>query len=181
MPIINNEMPKHIYTWKHNSSVNDITVKQLLRIKPKNVFDIGVGDGFYGKLLCYLFDDINVIGIEKNPIYIGEFDLKKVYNVIIIDDIMNVISKINGDLIIFGDVLEHLEKHDMINVLRTAVNNFGYIIINSPLGFQPQDHEYEEEIHRCGIERKDFKDYKVLEFVIYDGIMFNCLIEGKSK
>lgn len=173
------KLPFH--TWKHNSSVNDITIDQLLKMKPKSVYDVGVGDGFYGKLLNYLFDDVNIAGIEKNPIYIGKFDLRKIYSVIIIDDIIDVITKISGDLIIFGDVLEHLEKQDMINVLKIAVDNFRYIIVNSPLGFQPQNHEYEEEIHRCGIEKEDFKDYKILEFVVYDRIMFNCLIEGKSN
>jgi len=168
------------HTWKHNSSINDITIDQLLKIKPKSVYDVGAGDGFYGKILNYFFDDVNIVGVEKNPIYIGKFDLRKIYSIIIIDDIVNIISKISGDLIIFGDILEHLEKQDMINVLKTSVNNFRYVIVNSPLGFQPQDHEYEEEIHRCGIEREDFKKYEVLEFKIYDGIMFNCLIKGKE-
>ncbi len=172
------ELPFH--TWKHNSSVNDITIDQLLKIKPKSVYDVGAGDGFYGKILNYFFDDVNIAGIEKNPIYIDKFNLRKIYSVIIVDDIINVISKISGQLIIFGDILEHLEKEDMIYVLETAVKNFKYIIVNSPLGFQPQNHVYPEEVHRCGIEESDFKRYEVLNFEVYDGIMFNCLIKGKE-
>lgn len=174
-------IPSYIHTWKHNSSVNDITVEQLLKIKPKNVFDVGAGDGFYGKLLKHLFNNVNVVGIEKNLIYVCEFGLYEIYDALMGDDIVNIICGISGDLIIFGDILEHLEKQDMVSVLKSAVDNFKYVIVNSPLGFQPQDHKYEEEIHRCGIEREDFKDYKVLDFKVYDEIMFHCLIEGKLK
>lgn len=169
------------HTWKHNPSVNEITIDQILKIKPKSIYDVGAGDGFYGKLLKYLLDyDAQTCGIEKNHIYIDQFGLKSIYDVVIIKDIVDIISKISGDLIIFGDVLEHLEKEGMINVLRTSVKNFKYIIINSPLGFQPQDHVYPEEIHRCGIEESDFKDYEVLDFKVYDEIMFHCLVKGKE-
>ncbi len=171
-------LPKHIHTWKHNSAVNDITIEEIFKIKPKKVYDIGAGDGFYGKVLKHLFDNIYVIGIEKNPIYIKEFNLGNIYDEIINGDIIRLISEIYGDLIIFGDVLEHLEKQDMIDVLEIAVNNFEYVIVNSPLGFQPQSHKYEEEIHRCGLCKEDFEKYEILIFEVYDEIMFNCFIKG---
>ena len=41
--------------------------------------------------------------------------------------------------------------------------------------------EFPEEHHRCGIEYSDFENRKVLEFRVFDGNMFNCLLISKQK
>jgi len=176
------ELPKHFQTWKHNEVVNEDTMRQLLTLKPSRVIDVGVGDGFYGKLVKYCFPKTFVLAVEKRIDYILNWKLDEIYDEVVCDDIVNVIDKLEGDLIIFGDVLEHLEKIDAVRVLSEAVKRFNYVLINSPVGFQPQEHHLPEEIHRCGFDCEDFEDYQVMEFHTYcDGTMFNCLLLGEKK
>lgn len=173
------------HTWKHNNWVNGFTVEQLLKITPKTVYDVGIGDGFYGKLIKFFMPHCNVFGVELNQRWVSHCEALGLYERILQGSIVDTIHDLSGDLIIFGDVLEHLEKEDMRSVLKTAVTNFRFVIVNSPLGFQEQLHEDSEEIHRCGIDRADFSPYNVLEFneshfVDSPNNMFNCLIRGRQ-
>lgn len=169
-----------IHTWKHNAVVDEDTLLTLKSLSFEKVVDVGCGDGFYGKLIKGLRDNVFVIGIEKNPIYKDKFELENFYDILLILDIRDTIKDIFADLIIFGDVLEHLEKVDCMNVLKVAVKHSKYILINSPLGFQLQDHEYKEEWHRCGLEKEDFKAFNLISYKEYveRGAMFSCLIKG---
>ena len=171
-------LPAAIHTWKHNSLSNDPTIDELISIQPKTVYDVGCGDGFYGKLVKLFLKDATVIGIEKCTDYVSKWHLETIYDLIINADIIDVASTITGDLIIFGDVLEHVEKQHVKEILDAVVPNFKYIIINSPLGFQPQPHEVPSEIHRCGLDKTDFEKYNIVSFDVYDKITFNCLIRG---
>lgn len=169
-----------IHTWKHNKSTNPITIEQIRTINVLKFVDVGCGDGFYGKLVKYVHPNAKTIGVEKEPSYIKKWDLLSIYDEVICDDIVNIISDLTGDLIIFGDVLEHLEKEDVNRVIDKCVNNFSYIIINAPLGFQPQEHEIESEINRCGLSKVDFERFNILSYVEINenGLMFNCFIKG---
>ncbi len=172
-------------TAKHNDWVNSYSCHEILEIQPKLIFDIGIGDGYWCKLVKFFFDDTNITGIELNEKWFNYCEELKIYDKIILDSIVNQITNISGDLIIFGDILEHLEKDDMKYVLKEAVQNFKYILINGPVGFVPQFHEDTEEIHRSGITREDFNDYKIKEY--HEGFvkevnfsMMNCLLYGKN-
>lgn len=181
------KFPEHIQTWKHNKSVNDDTMRQMIEISPQKIIDFGAGDGFYSKLLKYLFSTCYVVGVEAESSYPKKFGLYDLYDELIIDRLENFIDRLNindYDLAVFGDVIEHLEKSIAEEVIKKAVNLFPYIIINSPIGFQ--DNEVlagavgvESELHRCGIDRSFFDSYEVLEWHVYDNdIMFNCLLKG---
>lgn len=179
---INIQFPSEIQTWKHNQTVNLDSYRQILMIQPKTFVDVGAGDGFYGKLVTNLFPECKTLGIEKNKVYPEQFGLAKIYNNLWNEDIVTAIDKLEqSDLIVFGDVLEHLEKKSSNKVLEKSLNMANFVIINSPLGFQEQNHEYEEEIHRCGLDYTDFEKYSVLEFNVFDDIMFNCLLLGNKK
>ena len=171
-----------IHSAKHNSSTNNTTINQIENIDLLLFVDVGIGDGFYGKLVKYLKPNVYMIGVEKEKSYIEKWNLKNIYNEIINDDIINVIQELKGDLIIFGDILEHLEKENATKVISTSVNNFSYILINSPVGFQEQEHEIHSEIHRCGLSKEDFINYNILNYEEFDdNRMFNCLIKGNKK
>jgi len=171
--------PKNIKTWKHNSAVNEDTMRQLLELKPKQIVDVGAGDGFYGKLIKYCLPETFVCAVEKRKDYILQWKLEEIYNKVLNEDIIKAIDIVTGDLIIFGDVLEHLEKKYSVEVLDKAVRKFKNILINSPVGFQPQEHKFAEEIHRCGLDREDFMNYQVVEYHTYcNNMMFNCLLLG---
>ena len=117
--------------------------------------------------------------MELNPEWVKHS--KNFYDHIIHDSIVNVIDDIKGDLIIFGDVLEHLEKPGMESILKKSVENFKWVMVNGPVGFQPQEHEDEEEIHRCGITKDDLTQYNIVEYNQLDKLMMNCLIKGEYE
>lgn len=174
------------HTWKHNNWVNTFIIKQIETLKPSIVHDVGCGDGFYGKLIKFLLPNTKVIGIELNKKWVNHCNNLGIYDEIFSTSIVDKIKELSGEFIIFGDILEHLDKIDMENTLNTAVNNFSYVILNGPVGFQPQFHEDPEEIHRCGITRDDLTQYEVLEYnESYSGPnaneMMNVLIKGKRS
>lgn len=175
-----NKMNLPFTTCKHNSWVDPHTIRQLKKISPKNILDIGCGDGFYGKLAKYLFPNVYIVGIDANPKWVNECNSLFCYNEVIQGDIVTTIDSLNGEAVIAGDVLEHLKEKDMQYVLDKLVKNFKWIIINSPLGFQPQTHQDTWEIHRCGLIRETFNLYEVIEFN-YNENMFNVLLKGKVE
>lgn len=175
------EFPKHIHTCKHNNSVNDDTMRQINVISPKKAVDFGAGDGFYGKLLKYLLPKCHTVGVEIEKSYPKKFGLMDIYDELFVCSLEDFIDGITSDydLAIFGDVLEHLEEDSAKEIVRKAVGLFPYIIINSPVGFQPHAHDIVSEIHRCGIEKHMFDDYNIIEWHTYsNNTMFNCLLQG---
>ena len=166
------------FTLKHNNWVNDFSIKQIKEINPNIVCDVGIGDGFWGKLVDYLLTEVNITGIELNPKWVQHS--QPYYDTIISGSITNNIENISGDLIIFGDVLEHLDKINMEYVLKVAVKNFKWVLINGPVGFQPQEHEDVEEHHLCGITKDDLIIYNIVEYNELPDVMMNCLIKGDN-
>jgi len=176
--------PLPFHTWKHNNWVNSFTVDQLSALKPQKVWDVGCGDGFYGKLVKHILPTASVSGIELNPRWASHCKKLNIYDKILevgIEDAIKLDIFAENDLIIFGDVLEHLEKENMTFVLSEAVRKVKYVIINGPVGFQPQDHPDPEEIHRCGVTKADFSNYTIVEynesnFTEHTNQMMNCVL-----
>jgi hypothetical protein len=171
------------YSPKHNSWVDDFTIKQLIQLSPASVVDIGCGDGFYGKLCKHVLGDrVTVTGIDANPNWYSHCETLKEYSEVICGCVIELLPQLKGELVIAGDVLEHLEETDMRRVVKHLCSSFKYVIINSPLGFQPQHHPDIWENHRCGLDRKLFDGYFVVEYnesFHMGNEMFNILIARK--
>ncbi len=142
----------------------------ISKIKPHKVLDIGVGNGRYGFLCRDILDTpleekpsrIVLEGIEGFEKYITEFH-KKIYDKIYIGNCYDLVEALPNDydLILFLDVIEHLDKaqgEKLIKVLLTKTKN---IIIATPCGYVPQDDVFgnEYERHRSGWTKKDFKKF----------------------
>ena len=95
----------------------------------RTIVDVGAGKAIYPKLLGALY---NWIAIEIWAPYIKMWGLKDYYNKIIIGDI-RYLKLPQGDLIIFGDVIEHLPKEDALKVIRAARRVYKHMIISLPL------------------------------------------------
>tara|TARA_Y100001963_G_C6792643_1_gene456521 strand:- start:3213 stop:3842 length:630 start_codon:yes stop_codon:yes gene_type:complete len=174
----------HLHTPKHNSWVDKFTEDQIRNICPSHVIDIGCGDGFYGKLCKYVLGaDVTVTGVDANPKWVDHCRGLGEYSEVMHGCVIELLPKLQGELVIAGDVLEHLDDSDMKKVLRHLCLSFEHIIINSPLGFQPQEHEDTWEIHRCGLDKTTFEGYRVIEYNESSHMgneMFNILIEGEK-
>jgi hypothetical protein len=174
-----------IISSKHNRFSDPYVKRQLRTIKPRRVVDVGPGDGCWGRIVSLMFPDCNIMGIELSPKWFVYCGALGVYDTLINEDITTAIYGASGDVIIFGDILEHIEKGNSMKTLSEAVKRFKYVIINAPVGFVPQEHEDIEEIHRCGITKDDLTGYEVLEYHegtenADDYTVFNCLIKGNG-
>lgn len=105
-----------------------------------HITDVGAGQGTYSDLLR---DPANEIwtALEIFYPYVGKYGLDKKYDRIIIADVRYYdwysIPAVQ-DVIIFGDVLEHMMKHEALSVLNKARERGRYIIGSVPIGKNPQ-------------------------------------------
>ncbi len=85
----------------------------------KTFLDVGCGAGLYGKILREVFgEDATIDAIDIFPEYVSRHNLNAIYNEIFIEDIRLSYSRVNPyNLIVTGDVLEHLTKEDAIKVV----------------------------------------------------------------
>lgn len=114
--------------------------------KDASVLDVGAGEGTYLNYLQDYFDNIEAVEIFKPNIdnYRLEERYKKVYNIDIRDFTYDYY-----DIIIFGDIIEHLEVNDAQNVLKYAYNRCKEMIVAVPY-LNPQGIEEDNiyEIHK---------------------------------
>jgi len=184
-----------LQTGGHDGWFDQHVRRQILKIRPRRIFDVGVGKGLNGKLiretyLGALGKDIVINGIEIWDKHF-EFVIPE-YDEIIHGDVREMTDDeweaFSGDVVIFGDVLEHMDEVEAMQVVRKAYPHFRYIIINTPLGFL----EHEEmdgnkwEAHICGLFPENFinKFYIIEQNVREAGTwagLFNLWIEGGKE
>jgi len=106
----------------------------------RTVLDVGVGIGTYYHQLQNLNSPKKFwIGVEVFKPYIKKYKLDKHYSLIINANIMNVKDLYHVDLVIFGDVLEHLTKVNAEKIIKRFQGISKYMIFVLPLGVSTQD------------------------------------------
>lgn len=181
-------------SWKHISTV----LEKIYDFSPNSVLDIGMGFGKWGFLLREYLEvwsdrynksewQVKIDGIEVFESYILETH-RFLYDVIFINDVREIIAEVDSyDLIIIGDVLEHLPKQDALFVVQQCVKKAKVILINLPLGVWIQgelfDNPYEKHISVWSIgdfEHHNVKTHDV--FRLKDGREFVLLeIKGENS
>ena len=106
------------------------------------ICDMGAGGGMYYGLLGKEYD-WTAVEIWHDSV----LELKKMYNHVYEADIRNFEYPEYYDLIIFGDVIEHLTAEDAIVCVKKAKENGKAIMIAVPYCF-PQDAIYGNEAER---------------------------------
>jgi hypothetical protein len=117
--------------------------------RPQSVLDAGIGFGLWGHLLRQYLDvwsgriwpeqwTTRIDGIEIDPARVQPH-ARHLYNNIFIGDIRQIVpqcaSENSYDIILFGDVLEHLPKDDAFSLLTTATQLAReLVVIRLPLG-----------------------------------------------
>jgi predicted TPR repeat methyltransferase len=115
----------------------------------KRVLDVGTGRGTYSDLLREHVDFI--LGVEIWEPYIEEFNLHSKYDKLVNDDIRTWPSFFyeGYDLVIFGDVLEHMTSHES-RVVWTKASSAKFGLISVPIVHYPQGEQfgnpYEEHV-----------------------------------
>jgi predicted TPR repeat methyltransferase len=125
-------------------------IKLLRGLKVKSVLDVGAGSGTYRKLanMNDLLPGARWTALEIWEPYIAQFDLKSLYDEVIIGDVRTY-ENTKYDLVICGDVLEHMTKEEAFAVLDRFSSSYRFVSV--PTIHTPQG-EYEGNPHERHIE-----------------------------
>ena len=142
---------------KGKPEVKWIIVKELP--KGSDCLDVGACDGEYADLLG---DYLTMDAVEVWEPNIRTFNLKSKYRMVIAGDIREV-KYIHYDLVIFGDVIEHMSVEDAQRVIEYAKEHSDMIIVAVPYQFK-QDaiygNPYEKHIQDDLTEELFMERYK---------------------
>jgi predicted TPR repeat methyltransferase len=136
----------------HSLRDNDDLVLDFCRTNNiQTVLDIGAGSGTYAHLLKPI--GVTLDAVEIWPPYLEKYDLHAKYRDIFVEDVrvMAHSSDWNAsyDLIIFGDVLEHMSKADSLSVWAWAHRVARWGLISLPIVHWPQagtENPHEEHV-----------------------------------
>ena len=82
--------------------------QRIVDLSPQSVLDVGIGAGTYPLLLRDVLPQCRWIGIEVFVPYVIRFDLIDLYDELIVDDVRAISELPSADVVICGDVLEHM-------------------------------------------------------------------------
>jgi hypothetical protein len=141
----------------------------ILRMRPASVLDIGPGAGKYGRIVKMLRDDHglpveSLAAVEIDPSYIEEFGLREIYDVVQEGDaalLPDVGPDATWDLVILGDVLEHLRKSRGVDLIDYLYYRTKYIVLVVPIDYiQGAWEGHHAEAHISTWYPADFVRYK---------------------
>lgn len=133
----------------------------------ETVLDVGAGSGTYGRMLK---DNVDVIeAVEIWQPYVREYNLLDVYSEVHLADVRDLEPEFFAefDLVIFGDILEHMTRKESLDVWEAA-STAQYGLISVPVIHWPQGevegNPYEEHIQEhmeTDALREDFGPFMV--------------------
>lgn len=113
-------------------------IKQLRALNLTSMLDVGAGCGTYGHMFAKHFRNVERFAVEIWANYIDEYQLEQIYSKVLNHDIRDH-TDFNYDLVIFGDVLEHMTKDEALLVWDKVSKQAKYALIAIPIIYMPQD------------------------------------------
>lgn len=136
----------------------DVIRKWLNEFRPiRSVLDVGTGAGHYGRMVRHYVDrDAQIHGVEVWEPYIERFGLDRVYDYIYTCDVRDMARPQQYDLIILGDVLEHMPKDDAVAVVDFLKQSGKNLVVSLPIIEWHQDevegNPYEAHLHHWSVD-----------------------------
>lgn len=127
--------------------VNKVISNNLLE---SSILDVGPGFGTYADVLHQNGFVGKIDAVEVWNPYIQKYSLNTKYKNVFNDDIRNW-NDFNYDLIIYGDVLEHVSKDDAIEIWNKTSKYAKYAVIAIPIIHYPQG-EYDGNPYEAHIK-----------------------------
>lgn len=150
----------------YSSFIFDKSIEEIIRLlKPESILDLGAGAGKYGELVRKINPSIKLTAVEIEKDYIKKFDLPSIY-----DEVWNISATdlINPkyydstfDVIMIGDIIEHLKKSDGIDLLNFLIYRCRWIILEFPYRYlQSSIDGYHSEAHISVWAKDDFVSFE---------------------
>lgn len=145
--------------------------KLLLKYVNKGMtrfLDVGAGSGKYGKMLNSLrlgvdvYENYQIDAVEPDANYKAEYKLWKIYNKLhgyTIQEFIGLFPNYCTNVVIFGDVLEHLKKSAAIDVLEHFIYRSNFVIVVVPKRFVQLNEDHWMENHNSIWQEEDFLKY----------------------
>lgn len=135
-------------------------IARIREISPSTVLDVGAGRGVYATILFPYLPQTIFDAIEVWQPYIDQYNLHSKYRNVFVED-ARVHEDFSYDLVIFGDVLEHMPEKDAVGLWNRVSQQATFGLISIPIIHMPQEeidgNPY--EIH----EEEDWSTSLVLE------------------
>lgn len=113
-------------------------IEQLRTLELTSMLDVGAGSGTYGHIFTEHFPDVKRVAVEAWMPYIDEFNLHFLYTELFNRDIRDQ-TYFEYDLVIFGDILEHMTKDEALDVWDKVSSQAKYALLAIPIVYMPQD------------------------------------------
>lgn len=121
----------------------------LGELKPSTVVDVGPGAGKYGQLVRDVLPGTVTTAVEIWEPYVSTYNLPSIYDSVVLADARDF-QDYNVDLVILGDVLEHMTRADALALWNRIRTTAKAAMISMPIVYFPQGHEhgnpYEEHV-----------------------------------
>lgn len=148
--------------------------EQIVKLDPKKILDVGAGQGVYLDIIRQnLPEDVIVHAVEVWQPYIDQFNLNARYDKVFNQDV-RTITDFDYDLVILGDILEHMTEAEALEVWNKVSNQAKHAIISMPIIHYHQEaingNPYEvhveedwttERILKAFGEIKEYKEFPV--------------------
>jgi hypothetical protein len=168
-------------TYKNHGLILEEVMKQ----QPKSILDVGIGFGKWAFLAREYLETwknrvfpeqwvVNIEGIEIFKPYVERLPWQKViYNTIHIGNAFEIIKTLGFyDLIIAGDVVEHLPKEQGISLIKDCIRRSQCAIFSVPIG------NWMNNVTVGGNEAESHRAvWNELDFVAIDQEIPGCVLE----
>jgi|SRR5579859_184832 len=123
----------------YSKPVFDELAAQIIgAIAPRTCLDLGAGAGKYGKLVRRECPACRLLAVESHRGNIARFGLSQIYDAVECADVMSLFDTAldaEYDLVVAGDLIEHLRKSDGIDLLNFLVYRAAFILLVYPSRF----------------------------------------------
>lgn len=144
----------------YSSGGYDTEVSDFIRqLQPRAVLDIGAGAGKYGAIVKQVSPQTHVTALEPDLEYVERFGLRDIYDTVRIADAEALMHDVDAefDVVILGDVIEHLRKSAGIDLLNFLVYRARTILVVFPLRHRQGSYEgHVQEAHVSVWRESDF-------------------------
>ena len=114
---------------------------QILSRPITRILDVGAGKGTYASELRAIGYEGHITASEIWPAYVELFGLRGLYDDVYVEDVRTR-ATFDYDLVIMGDVLEHMTKNDATDVWGKVRTQAHHALLAIPVVHFPQGEEY---------------------------------------